>query len=120
MNNQSHSSNVHGSLRREDEDELREEIQNTKNDILDRNKERSRSRHGEDSSKRRSHHNQFSHREDEYNIHHNLDYYQQPSEQHRHINNYNLRETKVDLTPFSGKENIEDYLNRETKVEQIF
>jgi len=31
-----------------------------------------------------------------------------------------LKEPKVDLLPFLGKENVEEYLDREMKVEQFF
>nr|KYP49847.1 hypothetical protein KK1_028346 [Cajanus cajan] len=54
-----------------------------------------------------------------YSSHHNDDYYQRPPRQHRHRESSN-REPNITLPPFHGKDNVENYLDWEMKVEQFF
>nr|KYP31190.1 hypothetical protein KK1_048738 [Cajanus cajan] len=54
-----------------------------------------------------------------YSSHHNDDYYQRPPRQRRHRESSN-REPNITLPPFHGKDNVENYLDWEMKVEQLF
>ncbi|BAT95722.1 hypothetical protein VIGAN_08249700, partial [Vigna angularis var. angularis] len=59
-----------------------------------------------------------SHHNDHNSGHHN-DYYQhQPRRHHHHRDHY--VEPKLDLPPFYGRDNVEEYFEWEMKVEQIF
>jgi len=48
------------------------------------------------------------------------DYYQPPPRRNRQREQEGLREVRVDLPHFHGKENVEIYLDWEMKVEQLF
>nr|KYP41681.1 Transposon Ty3-G Gag-Pol polyprotein [Cajanus cajan] len=58
-------------------------------------------------------------RDNFYSSHHNDDYYQRATRQARHRESSN-REPNITLPPFHGKDNVENYLDWEMKVEQLF
>jgi len=75
-------------------------------------RDKSRGGHGKDSSKKKSHYDQSSHKERTHGSHHNLDYYQEPHRAHRHQSSQILKEPKVHLPPFFGKEDVEVVLTQ--------
>nr|KYP32035.1 hypothetical protein KK1_047383 [Cajanus cajan] len=82
-----------------------------------------RHKHDEEPSRPKSQHSHthYSTSEGFYSSHHDDDYYQRPPRQHRpRHETTTLREPKFDLPPFHGKDNVDDYLNWEIKVEQLF
>lgn len=83
-------------------------------------KSRSRSKHCEWSNQRKSHYSNHPSHDENHHSHHNLNYYQNHPRQPRNKNNYGLKDSKVDLPSFYGNENVEDYLNWEMKLEQIY
>jgi len=87
----------------------------------ERNRERSRNRYGEGYHKHRSSHPRSpTPSQDDYSSHHNTNYYLQNPRQHRHKSHHVPKELKINLSYFHGSSNIEDYLNWEMKVEEIF
>ena len=63
----------------------------------------------------------YSQSEGAFSNHHNMDYYQKFHRQNKPRSHHNYsKETKVNLPPFHGRENVEKYLDCEIKVEQIF
>jgi len=55
-----------------------------------------------------------------YNSHHNDHLYQYPPRGPHRPKDYNAMEPRVYLSPFHWKDNIEEYLDWERKVEQLF
>jgi len=46
--------------------------------------------------------------------------YQSPPKEHRSRHLHSHKEPKVDLSPFYEKENVDEYLDWEMKVEQLY
>nr|KYP72357.1 putative acetyltransferase At3g50280 family [Cajanus cajan] len=79
--------------------------------------------HEEEHSQPKNHHSHthLSSSEGFYSSHNDDGYYQRPPRQHRLRHEItSLREPRVDLPPFHGKDNVDDYLDWEMKVEQLF
>uniref|UniRef100_A0A151UHV2 Transposon Ty3-G Gag-Pol polyprotein n=1 Tax=Cajanus cajan TaxID=3821 RepID=A0A151UHV2_CAJCA len=81
-----------------------------------------RNKHDEEPSRPKSQHsNTHSSSKRFYSSHHDDGYYQRPPRQHRpRHETTSLKEPRFDLPPFHGKDNVDDYLDWEMKVEQLF
>jgi len=80
-----------------------------------------KAKHSERSSRRIRHYEgPHSQSEEVYSIHHNVEDYQPLPRQHRNKNPTFPNELKVDLLPIHGREDVEEYLEWEMKVENIF
>ncbi|XP_052733912.1 uncharacterized protein LOC128196572, partial [Vigna angularis] len=123
-------SSVQGSLKPNSEMSLREEFEqrfeqrdkeiSELKDMIsqllinqDKKKERSSHRRREESSSSPSEIEQNS-------SHHNDDHYQMPPRRQHRVREHYPREPKIDLPSFHGKDDVEEYLEWEMKVEQLF
>nr|KYP52489.1 hypothetical protein KK1_025609 [Cajanus cajan] len=81
----------------------------------------SRGKHVEGGSRPKSHHSHthLTLSKGFYSSHHDDGYYQRPPSQHRPRHDFH-KEPRVELPPFHGKDNVEEYLDWEMKVEKIF
>ncbi|KAL2319523.1 hypothetical protein Fmac_028492 [Flemingia macrophylla] len=127
----SKESSVHGHMSSSSKRSLSEEINNLKEEnrktnetlrlLVEKLSVRSKEAHGGSSrhSSKHTHTSQFS--EAPSNSHHHGDYYQRAPRQHRHHRqDRQVREPKVDLLHFHGRDDVDQYLDWELKVEQLF
>ncbi|XP_014522109.1 uncharacterized protein LOC106778640, partial [Vigna radiata var. radiata] len=57
---------------------------------------------------------------EQYSSHHNDYHYQIPPRRNHRVRDHHPREPKIDLPSFHGKDDVEEYLEWEMKVEQLF
>ncbi|XP_052725950.1 uncharacterized protein LOC128194403 [Vigna angularis] len=121
----SHSS-VQGNVTQDQENiELREELNRTKTELNELRQivatltiNQSRHTQGIHSHRQNYDHDDHSHHSD-HHTYQPYDHYQHPPRRH-HNHREHHGEPKLDLPPFYGRDNVEEYFEWEMKVEQIF